>query len=77
MNGVVLTYQSLLSFAVIKIYPMAVSNLGIEVVWSIFAIVCVSSAFYGLLILPETKGKSLNEVLMTFESRKKNTNSNN
>lgn len=57
-------------------YPMAVLNLGIEIVWSIFALVCVSSAFYGLFILPETKGKSLNEVLMTFEFREKTTNSN-
>lgn len=76
MNGVVLTYQSLMSFAVIKMYPVAVLNLGVEAVWSIFTIVCVSSAFYGLFVLPETKGKTLKEVQMTYESREKTISSN-
>lgn len=77
MNGVILTCQSLMTFAVIKMYPMMVLCLGIDVVWSLFAVVCVFSAFYGVFILPETKGKSLNEVLMLFESRGKTTNSSN
>lgn len=68
MNGIILTIASVIAFSITKMYPMIVENLGIEVVWSIFAFFCVLSAFYGKYILPETKGKSLNEILMSFES---------
>lgn len=71
MNGVVQTVASVIIFSVTKIYPMTVNNLGIEVVWSFFAFVCVLSAFYGKFILPETKGKSLDEIIMSFESHNK------
>lgn len=74
MNGVILTCQSLMTFAIIKMYPMAVEKLGVEIVWTVFSIFCVSSAFYGVFVLPETKGKSLDEILMTFESRGKRKN---
>lgn len=71
MNGVILTCQSLMTFIIIKMYPTAVLHLGVEVVWAVFSIFCVSSAFYGVFVLPETKGKSLDEILKTFESRGK------
>jgi len=76
MVGFIQTIQSFIMFGVIKMYPMMVTNLGIEIVWSIFAGICVCSAFYGKFILPETKGKSLDEILMSFESHKENIQNN-
>jgi len=71
MSGIVQVCGYELMFIVIKIYPFLVSRFGIEAVWSVFAAFCVISAFYGAFIMPETKGKSLNEILTSFEPPRK------
>lgn len=71
MNGVVQTCGYLLWFAVCKMYPSLVLHFGVEIVWSIFAIFCVLNVLFAIFIMPETKGKSLEEVLLYFESHEK------
>lgn len=46
-------------------------HFGIYVIWSVFTIFCIISALLGVFILPETKGKSLDEIAMMFEKCKK------
>lgn len=70
MTGVVQVCGYELMFVVIKIYPSMVSRFGVEEVWSVYACFCLVSVFYGAFIMPETKGKTLNEILESFESRK-------
>lgn len=71
MTGVVQVCGYELMFVVIKIYPSMVSRFGVQEVWSVYAGFCLASVFYGAFIMPETKGKSLNDILKSFESRKK------
>lgn len=73
MNGIVQMFGYGMMFLVIKIYPSTISKYGIEDVWTVFACFCVISALFGAYIMPETKGKSLNEILISFEPKKKST----
>lgn len=59
-----------------KLYPQIASKFGIETVWTVFAVFCVVNAFYGKFIMPETKGKSLEEILSEFDSSKKTIENN-
>lgn len=66
MNGIVQIFGYLM-FMVIKIYPSTVLKYGKEEVWSVFACFCVISVLFGIFVMLETKGKSLDEILMSFE----------
>lgn len=76
MNGIVQICGYELLFAVIKMYPFLVSKYGMENVWSVFAAFCVASAFFGAYIMPETNGKTLNEIIATFEPPKESSKTN-
>ncbi|CAI6354660.1 unnamed protein product [Macrosiphum euphorbiae] len=71
MNGVVQTCGYVMWFMICKIYPSLISNLGVEIVWSIFAFFCILNVLFAIFIMPETKGKTLDEVLLYFEPEKK------
>jgi len=71
MGGIVQVFGYELMFLVIKVFPAFVSIFGMECVWSVFTIFSFGSALFGAFIMPETKGKSLNEILSSFDSRKK------
>ncbi|XP_026817040.1 facilitated trehalose transporter Tret1-like isoform X1 [Rhopalosiphum maidis] len=70
MNGVVQTCGYIMWFMICKIYPSMISNLGVEIVWSIFAFFCLLNVLFAIFIMPETKGKTLDEVLLYFEPQK-------
>lgn len=76
MNGVVQTCGYILMFMVIKIYPMMISILGIQFVWTIFLIICILGALFSIFILPETKGVPLDVILTYFEPQVKKTKTN-
>ncbi|CAI6358562.1 unnamed protein product [Macrosiphum euphorbiae] len=67
MNGVVQTCGYVIWFTICKIYPSLILNLGVEVIWSIFAFFCILNVLFAIFIMPETKGKSLDEILLYFE----------
>lgn len=71
MSGIVQAFNYELMFVVIKVYPTLATRFEIEDVWSIFAAFCVASVFFGIYIMPETRGKSLNEIVSEFEPRQK------
>ncbi|CAH1732174.1 facilitated trehalose transporter Tret1-like isoform X1 [Aphis gossypii] len=70
MNGVVQTCGYVMWFMICKIYPSMISSLGVEIVWSIFAFFCILNVLFAIFIMPETKGKTLAEVLLYFEPQK-------
>jgi len=76
MGGIVQAFGYELMFLIIKIYPSLVLTFGVKCIWSVFTIFCFLSALFGAFILPETKGKSLNDILVSFESRKKSMKNN-
>jgi len=71
MSGIVQVFGYELMFLVIKVYPAFVSTFGVECVWLVFTIFSFASALFGAFIMPETKGKSLNEILSSFDYREK------
>lgn len=73
MTGVVQTCGFILMFGIIKIYPMMVTILGIQDVWTIFTFICILSSLFCIFILPETKGVPLDIILTYFEPHKKPT----
>lgn len=76
ISGIVQVFGYEVMFIVIKIYPSMVLKFGIENVFTAFAAFSLASALFGAFIMPETKGKSLNEILRSFESRKKSIKNN-
>ncbi|XP_025408995.1 facilitated trehalose transporter Tret1-like isoform X2 [Sipha flava] len=76
MSSFVHICNCIMMFTIIKIYPILELNFGIYVIWSMFTIFCIISMLLGIFILPETQGKSLDEIGMTFEKRKKIANNN-
>jgi len=76
MGGIVQVFGYEFMFLVIKVYPTLVSTFGPEYVWFVFTIFCFATALYGAFIMPETKGKTLNEILSSFDSREKSIKNN-
>lgn len=71
MSGIVQSAGYVFWFAICKIYPLAILHYGTEIVWSVFTMFCVLNMLFALFIMPETKGKSLDEISLYFESREK------
>lgn len=76
LNGVVQTWGYVAMFMVIKVYPSIVSYYGVEIIWSIFAVSCLINTLFGVFIMPETKGKTLDDILSSFKKQKKNSTNN-
>ncbi|XP_060846869.1 facilitated trehalose transporter Tret1-like [Rhopalosiphum padi] len=76
IGGIVQAFGYEIMFVIIKIYPAFVLTYGVKFVWSIFTVFSFMSVLFGAFILPETKGKSLDEILSTFDSRKKSMKNN-
>ncbi|XP_003245538.1 facilitated trehalose transporter Tret1-like [Acyrthosiphon pisum] len=74
MNGFIQTFGYILWFLVVKMYPSLVLQFGITCIWSIFTLFCSLNILFAIFIMPETKGKSLDEILSYFESEKKTKN---
>jgi SP family facilitated glucose transporter-like MFS transporter 8 len=68
MNGVLYSCGYELMFAAIKMYPTMVATFGILAVWTACAFSCFVTALFGAFVLPETTGKSLNEIIEGFKS---------
>ncbi|CAH2096829.1 unnamed protein product [Euphydryas editha] len=52
----------ILSFLVTYFFPSISNSIGMHVGFFIFGVCCVGSFFFSLLVLPETKGKSFQEI---------------
>ncbi|VVC29772.1 Major facilitator superfamily domain,Major facilitator, sugar transporter-like [Cinara cedri] len=76
MNGLASSFGYVICFFVCKIYPYMIKYFGVEIVWSIFALFCLLTVLFAIFIMPETKGKSLEEILSYFESHKDIKNKN-
>lgn len=70
MNGVLYSCGYELMFVAIKAYPLLVGTFGILTVWTACGASCFAISLFGIFVLPETTGKSLNEISDGFKSRK-------
>lgn len=54
---------SVCAFVVVKCFPLVASSIGYHGAMFFFASVCLSGAVFIIVFLPETKGKSYEEVM--------------
>lgn len=66
MNGIMYSCGYELMFGAIKVYPNMVDMFGIRAVWAACACACLVTALFGAFVLPETTGKTLNEITDGF-----------
>ncbi|MCY9111252.1 sugar porter family MFS transporter [Bacillus atrophaeus] len=51
------------------VFPLMLSAMGIAWVFAIFSVICLLSFFFALYMVPETKGKSLEEIEESLKKR--------
>lgn len=72
--GISVSFCYFTSFISIKMYPFLVESLGSSTVFLIYGIISILATVFVSIILPETKGKTLEEIENLFKSRSLRTN---
>lgn len=72
--GISVSFCYFTSFISIKMYPFLVESLGSSTVFLIYGIISILATVFVSIILPETKGKTLEEIENLFKSRSSRTN---
>lgn len=54
-------------FFMLKCYPLLIAVFGMDGCFYMCATVCFFGAFYAIQIMPETKGKTLQEILRQLD----------
>ena len=67
--GITMCLAYLVSFAVIKTFTDVFELFGNVVVFSFYALVCALGVIFGIFILPETNGKSLQDIENYFKKK--------
>lgn len=57
----------ILAFILISLYPTLVEALGTQTIEFGFAICCILGTLFYLIVLPETGGKSYDEIMRALE----------
>lgn len=52
----------IIGFLIIKFYPLAESTIGLHSCMLFFALTCTFCGLFTLFILPETKGRNMEEI---------------
>ena len=66
-SGLTICCAYLMSFVVIKFYPAMLDIMGNEFVFIFYGMISFIGVFYVYYIVPETKGKSLQEIENLFK----------
>ncbi|CAG9772734.1 unnamed protein product [Ceutorhynchus assimilis] len=69
-SGISAGSNFLLNFVIVKLYPTMVENIGAHGVFFFYGSVGLAGTFFVLFCLPETRGKSLEEIQAMFVGRK-------
>ncbi|XP_020281375.1 facilitated trehalose transporter Tret1-2 homolog isoform X2 [Pseudomyrmex gracilis] len=77
LGGLTTGIVQILTFATIKTYPDLNAVIGLEFTMWIFGIAGLLGAIFALTILPETRGRSLDEIEMKFSKKKSDSTSTN
>lgn len=72
--GVTVSFAYLSSFIAIKMYPTMVAVLGSGAVFMMYGVISIAGTLFAYFILPETKGKTLQEIENLFKSRSEKLN---
>lgn len=71
VGGLTTAIAQIMTFAAVKTYPHLSNTIGLEATMYAFAVSAVIGALFAVFILPETRGKSLDEIGTTFSVTKK------
>ncbi|XP_058447708.1 facilitated trehalose transporter Tret1-2 homolog [Malaya genurostris] len=74
-SGVSVFFTYLMSFVIIKLYPTMVANMGSANVFIFYGVISIIGVMYVYHIVPETKGKSLQEIEDYFRGKSANDRS--
>ncbi|KAK0175651.1 hypothetical protein PV327_009385 [Microctonus hyperodae] len=77
MGGITTAIAQIMTFIAIKTYPHVNNKIGLEATMYIFAISAVLGAIFAITFLPETKGKTLDEIAKEFSSQENISSINN
>ncbi len=61
-SGLTITVVAILVFSVVKMFPIAVATMGGHYTYGFFALVCLSGAVFSYFFVPETRGKTVDEL---------------
>lgn len=76
LGGLTTSIVQILTFATIKTYPDLNTVVGLEFTMWIFAAAGLLGAIFALTILPETRGRSLDDIEMKFANKQSDNKSN-
>ena len=57
-------------FCLVKVFPAMLSTMGAPATWGTFAVVCFATAVFSRVAIPETRGRTLQEVEDLFKRDK-------
>lgn len=69
LGGITTSLVQILTFAIIKLYPDLRSLVGMEATMWMFSVVSLLGALFAMTILPETRGRSLDQIESGFSSK--------
>lgn len=75
LGGITTSMVQLISFATIKMYPDLRASVGIEWIMWIFSGAALLGALFALTVLPETRGRSLDQIESAFSGKSKSDTS--
>ena len=61
-SGITISLVAILVFTVVKVFPLAMATFGASITYGFFASMCLGGALYSFAFVPETRGKSVNEL---------------
>ena len=73
--GIATFFLWLSNFLVGYIFPILLTNIGFSNTFIVFTVLNIFSLFYAIKFIPETRGKSLEELQSCFQNRHVNQNS--
>lgn len=59
----------IIGFLIIKFYPLAESTVGMHSCMLFFACTCCFCGLYTLLVLPETKGRNIEDIAKSISNK--------
>ena len=61
-SGITISVVAILVFTVVKVFPLAMAAFGASMTYGFFAVMCLGGTIYSFAFVPETRGKSVNEL---------------
>jgi len=61
-SGITIAVVAVLVFTVVKVFPIAMVSMGATMTYGFFAVMCVLASVFSFYFVPETRGKTVDEL---------------